>query len=294
MLEDLAIQYTYQTEATLRGIGYGLIILGAVISSVISRNKSVLLRAPYYAYSGVLFLLLATAQFIWLESLHAMAGGYLWVFFSIDVISYVVFGYFFGIISMARSRDAYGHARNAVLAFIPLANLVLLVKPSKNERSADPTIPLLTGGAGVLIGFVSIAAGVGLSHYLTSEVQRIADEVQSDPAAQLVGIKYLLQTQGLEATVKQLAAEVPSQQIDEITLLRGVEADGSTLRYIYDLSIDADALPMSLRTGLVQQNCANEVMRPVIEANATLEHVYLRRDGSEIGTIVVTRQICGF
>jgi len=72
-----------------------------------------------------------------------------------------------------------------------------------------------------------------------------------------------------------------------------VLGDGTTLRYIYEVSTNPEALPMSMRMGLVQHNCTYEALRPVIEAGATVEHVYQRTDGSEIGVVTVTRDICG-
>lgn len=50
---------------------------------------------------------------------------------------------------------------------------------------------------------------------------------------------------------------------------------------------------MSMQTDLVLHNCTLEALRPVIEAGATVEHVYWRTDGSEIGVVTVTRDICG-
>ena len=49
-----------------------------------------------------------------------------------------------------------------------------------------------------------------------------------------------------------------------------------------------------MRNDLVKQNCEFAVMRPAIEAGATLKHLYQRRDGSEIGTVTVTQQLCEF
>ncbi|MFQ5915518.1 MAG: hypothetical protein ACE5JS_20300 [Nitrospinota bacterium] len=165
MLEEIALKYVNQTEDDLRVIAYGLAILGAVIAGVVTRSKSELRRAPYFAFSGLLIFARATTQFVWLGSLPAMTGGYLWVLMVVDVVGSVVIGYFIGVIAMARSRDAFGHARYAALAFIPLANFILLLKMSKTQTSANriPTIPLLTGGLGVLSGFVMLVAGVALS-----------------------------------------------------------------------------------------------------------------------------------
>jgi hypothetical protein len=44
-----------------------------------------------------------------------------------------------------------------------------------------------------------------------------------------------------------MAADGPSQRVDETTTLQGVEGDGSTLRYYYEVSVDAEALPLSMQ-----------------------------------------------
>lgn len=296
MLEEIAIQYVSQSEDILRLLSYGVTIAGAVIAAIFHKSQSELRRAPYFAYSGLLFFIVAAGQLVWLGSIPAITGGYLWVFMALDVAIGLTVGYGFGVIAMARSRDAYGHARMAVLAFIPLANFWLLLTPSKNEMSANraPTIPLLTGGIGVLTGILLLGAGIALSSYITVESNRIAMEAENDPSMQQAGIDMMLRGQGLEQTLVMIAAEVPTQRVDETTTLLRVEGDGTTLRYLYEVTTSVEMLPMSMRTGLVQQNCTFEALRPVIEAGATLEHVYLRPDKSEIGTVVVTREICGW
>ncbi|MGD1879498.1 MAG: hypothetical protein ACFB13_18610 [Kiloniellaceae bacterium] len=210
-----------------------------------------------------------------------------------DVMSSVVVGYFYGIVAMARSRDAFGTRRYAALAFIPLANLWLLLKPSKNESAADPTIPILTGGFGVATGFVFYLGAVGLSSYLATEVDRIAESATHNTHAQQVSIDYLLRANGLEATLEQLAVGVPPQKIDQSTSLKHVESHGATLQYVYEVSDDIAVLPNSLSKDLTHKNCSNQAIRPLIEAGATLEHIYLRRSGDVVGTVVVTPEKCG-
>lgn len=101
----------------------------------------------------------------------------------VDVVVGLGLGYAFGIIAMARSRDAYGRARMAVLAFIPIANFWLLLTPSKNDVSSNraPTIPLLTGALGVLTGFVLLFAAVALSAFIQMETNRMVAEAENDP-----------------------------------------------------------------------------------------------------------------
>ena len=295
MLEEIALQYVNQSEDNLRLIGYGLAIAGAVLAGLTHRSSNEFARAPYFAYSGLLFFVSVVAQLVWLGSIPAMIGGYLWVFMLVDVLVGLAVGYGFGVIAMARSRDAYGHGRLATLAFIPLANFWLLLTPSKADPSPNraPTIPLLTGGLGVVTGFVLLIASIGLATFIRLEGERMAQAAQSDPAMQEMGIDFMIRANGLEATLRELALGVPTpSRVDETTTLTRVEGDGTTLRYTYEVTVAVDALPMSMRIGLTQQNCTLAAMRPVIEAGATLEHVYVRTDGTEWGTVTVDRGIC--
>ncbi|RXV60101.1 hypothetical protein C6W92_14150 [Roseovarius sp. A46] len=296
MFEDLAIQYVSQTEDSLRLIAYGIIIAGAIVAAIFHKSTAELRRVPYFAYSGLLFFVAAASQLVWLGSIPAMTGGFLWLLMLVDVVVRLGVGYAFGIIAMARSRDAYGHARVAFLAFIPIANFWLLLTPSKNEVSANraPTIPLLTGTLGVLTGFVLLFASVALSAFIQVETNRMVAEAENDPAMQRAGVDMMLRGQGLEETLRQMAAEVSSQRVDETTTLLRVVGDGTTLRYVYKVSTNPDALPMSMRMGLVQHNCTYEALRFVIEAGATVEHVYQRTDGAEIGVVTVTRDVCDY
>lgn len=106
MLEDLAVRYVNWTEADMNAVGYSLLILGAVVAGVVNRSEAELARAPYFAYSALILLLVSAVQIVWLHSLPAMAGGYLWVLMTLSLGAVAVGGFFYGKIAMARSRDA--------------------------------------------------------------------------------------------------------------------------------------------------------------------------------------------
>ena len=135
---------------------------------------------------------------------------------------------------------------------------------------------------------------VALGALIQVETNHIDAEAENDPAMQRASIDIMLRGQGLEETLRQMAAEVPSQRVDETTTLLEVLGDGTTLRYLYEVSTNTDVLPMSMRIGLVQHNCTYEALWPVIEAGATVEHVYQRSDGSEIGIVTITRDNCNY
>ncbi|WP_417463250.1 hypothetical protein [Kordiimonas sp.] len=294
MLEEVALSYVNQNEDELRLIGYGIVITGAILAALTHNHRNELARAPYFVYSGLLFFVTSVTQLVWLGSIPAMIGGYLWVFMLVDVLTSLAVGYGFGVIAMARSRDAYGHGRLAVLAFVPLANFWLLLVPSKTGLSANrpPTAPLLSGGLGIATGVVLLFAGLGVASFVRLEGDRMAQGARHDPIIQELGIAFVIQTNGLEAALQQMAAEVPSQKVDETTTLLRVEARATTLRYVYQVDTDAQNLPESVRRGLTKHNCTYDAMAPVLQAGAAIEHFYGRPDGTELGTVIITQAVC--
>lgn len=288
MLEDLSLQYSELPEDQIRALGYGLVILGGIIGGLTNRSVAEIRRAPYFAMSGLIFLCVSAVTFAGMAFIvQALVGNFFWVVVGLEMLASVVGGFFLARIAIARSRDAYGHGRMATLAFIPIANFWLLLTPSKKEASVNrtPTIPLLTGGVGIVTGFVLLAAGIGLSTYAQVEGMRRVE------AAAVAGV---FNEAMLDRTLATMAAEVQTPLVvDETTTLLRMETQGAELRYVYEVDPAADFLPADMRIGLIQQNCTYEGLTDVIDAGAVITHVYLRRDGSEIGGIQVARQACG-
>lgn len=288
MLEDLALQYSQLPEDQIRLISYGLVILGGILGGLTYRSVAEIGRAHYFALSGLIFLCTSLVTFAGMAFIvQALVGGFFWIVAGAEMLASLVGGFFLARIAADRSRDAYGHGRMAALAFIPLANFWLLLTPSKNEVSANrsPTIPLLTGGFGVLSGFVLLIVGVGLSSYAQIEGTRRVEEAA---AAGVFNVAML------DRTLATMAAEVQTpQKVDETTTLLRMESDGRELRYVYEVDPPADFLPPSMRMGLLNQNCTYDGLKGVIDAGAVIKHVYLRKNGTEIGNVEVTRQACG-
>lgn len=296
MLEDIAIKYMFMSEGNQRIIGYATIIIGAIAAALFHKSIIALHRAPYFVYFALLIFLTVASQLVWLGSVPALESGNLWILISVNIAVGLTVGYVILAISMARSRDAYGHRNVAAMAFLPIANFWLFLTPSQNDISASPkpTIPLISGVYGVVTGFGLLAASAALSGYIHTETGRMVANAQDDPEKQGVIIEMMLKNHGLEKTLGLLAADVSPQRVDENTNLVRVEGDGSILRYIYEVTINVATLPEDMQAVLLQHNCSYPAIRPVIYAGATLEHVYRSRDETEIGTFTVTREICGF
>lgn len=297
MFENIAINYLNQPEGTLNTIGYGLVIVGAVVAGITNRSNAELARVPYFAQSALIFLLVSAVQLVWLQTFPAMMGGYLWVLMAVSFAASMVGGYFFGKIAMARSRDAYGHGRMAALAFIPLANFWLLLKPSKNAVSANkiPTIPLLTGGLGILSGFAMLVAAVFVTVFVEQEATRLVEQAQTSPAAQQASIEFMLRSNGLEETLRLMAVDSqPSIVLDEVTTLARIEAVGSQLRRTYIVDLEGMTISNEFRAGSTNGICAHGPFIPLLQAGATIREVYVEQGGREIGAVIVTRTECGF
>lgn len=292
MLEDIALKYVSQTEEEMHAISFGLSILGGVIAGVTTRSTNELRRAPYFALIGLIFLASAITQVVWLGTLSAMNGGYLWALKAVDLVKSLAFGYFLCVFSMARSRNAFGTGSGAALGFIPIANLVLLLKDSKKQSSVNQiaTAPILTGGLGVLSGFAMVIAAVVLTGMIT---KRISEDSSMELQLQAASTDLLIRNNGLGATLAQLAAEVTvPQKIDEVTTLRKIEADATSIRYLYIVD-GLDRLLDGFERNLIQSMCANDAMRPILVAGGVVEQAYYKADGRELGTVRITSRSCG-
>jgi hypothetical protein len=293
MLENLAIKLITESEDTLTYIGFGVWLIGFTIALVAqSKAKGELQRAPYFALFALIFLVSIMFEFIWLFSVPAIRFGFLWVIVGVAILGVGIIGYFFGVITVARSRDAFGMGRYAILAVIPFVNLVLLFKASKTEFSSNriPTIPLITGGKGVVAGFLMLVAAVFLSVTFEMQAQRMAHSVEPE-----AGIEFMLRSQGLEQTLKAMTAHTEELPIiiDRVTKLVSVEADGSHLRRTYTIYLNEAFINDQMRAGIDQTICANGPLVLLLREGASIDEIFIKQDGSPIGRYTVTQENCG-
>jgi hypothetical protein len=296
MLEDLAIAYATLSSGHLLAIGYAFTVLGGLIAAIGNRSTATLARAPYFAYTALIFFAVSAMQIVWLQFVQALTRGHLWVLVLITIAARIIAGFFFGRIAAARSRDAYGHGRLAALAFIPLANLWLLFTASKSDVPDNrmPTIRVFSGELGVLSGLLLLFTGTVVSAFVAKSGQQIAAELEQDPAAQQSAIDSLVQAQGIERALDDLVrqARVPAR-IDDVTTLQHIEAQGSQLIRTYVVTLAGVTLTNEFRRQVVTSLCAHPLLMPLFHAGATIREVYVTADMSPIGEFTVSPQDCG-
>ncbi len=291
-MEDLAIQFVSKSEDEINAISIGVFLVGFVIALLArSGGRDELQRAPYFALAALLYVFGSAFSFVWLFALQAATHGFLWLLLVADLLVRAALGYFLGVIALARARDGFGTVRHALLSVIPLANLWLLLKQSRNAASANrlPVVSLLSGGTGVLTGFALLVLGAGLTTYLKLQLE------QSPQSASMQDqIAIAIQTKGLEETLRMMASmtQLPIA-IDEVTTLSAVNASGSRLQRTFVVTLDHVTIGDSFRSQIDASVCGYAPFITLMRAGAVIEESYVDANGRPIGGHVVSASRCG-
>ena len=116
----------------------------------------------------------------------------------------------------------------------------------------------------------------------------------SVPLQQQTEIEAMIQSQGLESTLRTMAMETQTPiEIDDATTLARIEADGTQLRRTYIVDFDF-TMTEEFRTLSRNGICAYAAFEPIFRARGSIREVYIENSGRESGSILVTRASCGF
>lgn len=293
MLESVAFSFINQSEATLMASGLGVSLLGFALALLMRRKSQwSLRRVPYFIACAGMFVLSSLLPLAWIATFDSMKHGVLWLLVASIFLGTAVFGYVYGLISHARSVNGYGDGGSAWMAFVPFFNFFLLFK-APFQKSENNSVARMAGNfLGIILGLFLLALGQGITKASDGVLNNLNKRAEADVELQSISTEAMLRAQGLETTLGHMAAEVPSQKVDENTTLLRVEAKGTTLRYVYRDDTEAKKLSITMRRRVSEHNCSYEALAPIIQAGATIEHLYTRRDGSELGTVTITQAIC--
>ena len=297
MLDQLALSYIANAGNTIPPI-YGALFIGAVLAAVVDRNEDWrMARAPYFAYSALVGLMIAAFQLVWLNVDAAVTNGYLWLFMVTDLGSTCAGGFLIGRFAMGRSRDLRGNARLLPLAFIPIANLYLLFAASPHPDTGHSFYAPrgFSGGLGVVAGFAMLVVAAGVSGFVE---QRMMTKSASSPAVEAFGpgsIQSMVDSNGLEPTLRMLATSTRSElpiRIDEVTNLVRVEANGHALQRTFRVDRASFELRDRFRGQIDQAVCGDAYLRTLLDAGAAVEERYTNAAGELAGSHKVTGASC--
>ncbi|PWR18709.1 hypothetical protein [Zavarzinia compransoris] len=295
MLEEWALGLANSGERAMSFLLTVAMAVGGGIGAVLFRKDvDIVGRAPFFAWSGVIYLPLGLLQFTWLWSSSLIAQGNFWILILGQCLAYAAAGIFYYRVAAARSRDIRGNNTLVPYAFIPLANLWLVFAKSGEMTKPGPdTAPaLLRGYKGVAIGFglfAAFAAAAGYAQYqLVAPMETAAAEVDTTEA------DALIQKHGLDAVTEAVFAEVPiPYEIDPYTSITRIEIAGP--RVDRDLTVTLGGFKMTAQFKKISTLtvCSEPFLRAMVRAGGTISDHYLKPDGTAIGTLIIDKAACG-
>lgn len=292
MLNDFALDFIIRNDHQLWSGSLYLGMVGGALSALLSRQTGLMTRAPYFLGNAIIVFVAALSMALLIPSAATVEGETTWLFVLCWALVQAACGFFLWRLAMARSRDAYGHAKAAMIAFVPLVNVWLMAVPSREEeRDIRPFWRRR--------GFVYVLAGLGLlgwGHFATGKIAerfRVA-AIQEGTLPVDLELQYLVNKDGLEKTLAFLAQtlKLPAR-INDILVLFDHEAEGNTYRKFF--IVDAETLPASfdLAGSVRTKRCADKADIVLLRAGAVLEEDYYSRNGDPLRKVAVTAGDCG-
>ena len=298
MLEDLALGFVNLGELATRAINIGVALAGFAAGLAWGwKRPETLTRAPYFALCAALFPVLKLLDCGWLLSIPALSAGVLSLLVAANLAGIAALGGLYGGLATARARDAFATPRYALLAAIPVVNLMLFLAPSRQPPRAgrlpaalERAAPLLTGGNGVATGVVLLLTGIVIAEAILAPAQQRA---ASDPATQRDQIAALLGARGLEGTLQIMAAGVRLPvRVDAVTTFAAIAANGNRLSRTYVVDLPAFALSEAHKASIEQALCTSPPLSRLLADGATIEERYVAPGGALWGSHVVTQAQC--
>lgn len=289
MLGDFATSYVIQGPYQFFWTNFALMALGAIAAAIFPNPNASVARAPYFFGFALGLFLVSLVHLAWIWTPQAIEAGQAWALILTSWLAWLAFGFGLGRLAAARSRDAFGHARGAILAFIPFGNFWLQFRRSRGD--VPRTMWLTRGFAGVLAGFVLLCVGQAVMNETASQKMRafILDlNVPRDVFAQ-----FMINNIGLEETLAFIADGLnPPLQVDMAKTLVSATVEGKTLTNTYRVT-DIMKLFGITRDDRVKGFCSTPFNAPLLRAGATLLHIYNDADGQEVMRVGLKADDCG-
>jgi hypothetical protein len=291
-LELLA--FDYLTYAENDAYNLPIVYIFAIVFGFIKKVDFRLQRGTYFLNSAFIIFLASIASGIYFLSFDAILNGYLFAIVLLDIIIWAVVAYLFLVIAKARSNDAYGHSRYAVLSFIPLANLWLVFVPSKDEFA--PKMTALTGGAAaVVIGLIISIAGRGFGVAVSSAMDTYATTTVAEKHGRAIALKYFQynsQRDSLEAGLEYYKTlDVIGNQIDEITYLKDIVVEEDTITYKF-LITDNTITGFTQERRDVWENYICNNHQPLFDAGANMIFHYYSDAEPLLAYVIGNTEVC--
>lgn len=289
-MDGVAFRVLTAGEFEFAMISIAAIVLSAGLAVVLYRPAWTMSRSAYFpalcvcVAAGELSVLL---QYLFVDAVRQhqvgrLAFAHLLIWFAIGAVT--------GVISAARSRDAFGTMWWWPLVFVPFANLVLIFYRSRQPRPTGTgrrlaAVVLVTCGL-VVVGLVRSIPGP-----TQEQVDSVIASVQADTDVRDNAAAYLAESRGLEATLKDMVADVPLPDT-ELARMLSIEVEGDvivTTQEVKDSNFDFDE---TWRDQTIERLCLSKNQAMLMKMGATLKNVYQSASGEKRSELIINTETC--
>lgn len=295
MLNDFALDFLVRNDHQLWSSSLYLGMVGGAVSALPSRPSGRMTRGAYFLGNCAILLVAALSKALLVPTHGAFEKGHLGAWLVLWGLVQVGCGFALWRLALARSRHALGHCGLAALAFIPLANLWLLVAPPRVGKEPGEAAVHTAFSAGTIASVTVGLALLGGAYWTAQEIEQGTSLglLQAGVASDL-WVRYAINKDGIETVLKGLAAaRNPEPRPGEPFTLSRMQAAGV---HLYETWVSNEAGSRFSRKQMAElktYHCSVVDDVPLMNAGAILEHMYVARSGRGLGTIKVSKEICG-
>lgn len=295
-VEELASDYVIQYLLPYWSSVYGLVCAGGLVgwlwSWLSGRTANALARAPYFVRLCLAILFVCVVEIATVKGGDASVWKVAVRLAAVVMAAPLIGGLYIGRIAAARSRDTFGHPNGAMLAFVPLANLWLLFKPSRT-RAAEP-FGLTHGEEGAIFGLILLVLAGGAVWLEVVERTAMPD------------IDNMMQTIDVALTKQQIRDDGLQKALEGKARIVKISSEYNG-DYDYDaVKVEQDVITFTLKARwpgrvadqIVQRKRRSEVCGDIgnaeyLKAGATFRTVFFNSDGLEEATMTTAARDCG-
>lgn len=282
-LNDLWVRIPY--------FSYMIIAIPGLASLFLTwRQKWNISRPVYFVTFGILTLFLSIGNYIWSDTAATLEVGSLSFNILTVFIIYIISGLVFGIASAGRSRDFSGRSIYAILALIPVANLLLFYRGSKVRKQLDLANRIFLVGY-VLVGTICLVIAFLITSKADIQKDVFMQSALTKPAEEQV--QFLIRTRGLRETLEILARNAPGPiNVDDVTKYVRSEAQGKTIIRVLEVSLEKNNLPRDLRDRVIKSVCLRPATASIIREGGTVADRYVNKKGEVLAEVLVFANDC--
>jgi hypothetical protein len=292
-MDQFFFQLLLLDEAQIKGVMLLLIVTGGLLGALIFTVRIKFRRIAYLWFVAGIGLAFTIAQLGWFLVPAAAKSGLVSTLVIALLSSVVLFGaaLYFG--SAARSNDIKGTTGSAWLGFVPFANLWLMCARGTGTSRVDEEER--SGIAKFVVDPILVIGGLFVLG-LTGIIDKALEQAPAPSASESAALSSsVAETQTLEARFASEAAASSKNlphRIDEITVLTSIEADGHTLRMVYDVEQAVDRFLPGFKRRIADEMCGAEMFAGELQLGGRLVYLYRGPKGEIIDEFEIKQSDC--